>query len=98
VVEHATDILFALDLEGRLTSINAAGERFFGHDQGYLLGRYWSQTLAPGYEGGLGDGEGMHAILEELHAAGRTDTITVHSSAGQEIRILATRLELIRDE
>jgi diguanylate cyclase (GGDEF)-like protein/PAS domain S-box-containing protein len=97
-LEQATDIIFTLDLEGRLASINAAGSRFFGHGEEVLVGRHWHQTLAPGYDRSLGEGDGMHATLDDLHETGGHEVTTVHLAAGGEVRLLATRLELIRDE
>jgi PAS domain S-box-containing protein len=38
LVEHASDMIFTQDLTGRLTSINAAGTRFFGRTQQDLVG------------------------------------------------------------
>lgn len=98
VVEHATDIIYELDLSGRFTTINAAGERFFDRDIDQLVGRPWHQTLAPGYDRVLGGVEGVQALLEPLNESSRFDAITVHRAAGDEIRLLDTRLELVRDE
>jgi diguanylate cyclase (GGDEF)-like protein/PAS domain S-box-containing protein len=98
VVAHATDIIFNLDLVGRFAEINAAGERFFGRDRGVLEGRYWHETLAPGYDGGHAGPEGMQSIIDKLHEAGTFEATTVHAAARGEIRLLRTRLELTRDE
>ena len=98
VVEHASEIIYELDLAGRFTTINAAGERFFGRDIDLLVGRPWHQTLAPGYDRVLGGVEGMQALLEPLNESSRYDAITVHRAADDEIRLLDTRLELVRDE
>jgi diguanylate cyclase (GGDEF)-like protein/PAS domain S-box-containing protein len=97
-VQHATDIIYTLDLEGRFVSINAAGERFFGHDLPFLIGRFWYQTLAPGYETSTELAEGMQGILEELHANGRFETTNVHRAAKGEVRLLRSSFELVRDE
>jgi len=98
IVEHATDIIYELDLGGRFTTINAAGERFFGRDIALLVGRPWHQTLAPGYDRVLGGVDGMQAVLEPLNDGAAFEEITVHRAAEGEIRLLETRLELVRDE
>ena len=98
VVEHASDIIYELDLAGRFTTVNAAGERFFGRDIDLLVGRPWHQTLAPGYDRVLGGVEGMQALLEPLNETRRFDAVTVHRAANDEIRLLETRLELVCDE
>ena len=45
LVEEATDIIFTLDLEGRLTSINSAGAHFLGVDQGELIRRLFADAF-----------------------------------------------------
>lgn len=45
LVEEATDIIFTLDLEGRLTSINSAGAHFLGLDQGELIGSLFADAF-----------------------------------------------------
>src|SRR6266496_4597909 len=42
VVEQATDLIFTLDLSGRLTSMNIAGARFLGRESQDLLGESFS--------------------------------------------------------
>src|SRR5438105_4063441 len=39
LVEHAADIIYTRDMEGRITSINEAGARFFGRPTFDLIGR-----------------------------------------------------------
>jgi PAS domain S-box-containing protein len=38
LVEHASDMIFTQDLDGRLTSMNGAGTRFLGRPQGDVIG------------------------------------------------------------
>ncbi|MBD0371587.1 MAG: PAS domain S-box protein [Pyrinomonadaceae bacterium] len=38
IVEQAADIIYTCDMEGRITSINEAGARFFGHTASELIG------------------------------------------------------------
>ncbi len=45
LVEHANDIIFTQDLQGRLTSINAAGTQFFGREPDVLVGRMFSEVF-----------------------------------------------------
>jgi two-component system cell cycle sensor histidine kinase/response regulator CckA len=48
--ENANDMVFTLDLDGRITAINRAGERITGFPREELLGRPVSDLLAPGSE------------------------------------------------
>ena len=48
--ENANDMVFTLDLDGRITAINRAGERITGYPREELLGRPASELLAPGSE------------------------------------------------
>jgi diguanylate cyclase (GGDEF)-like protein/PAS domain S-box-containing protein len=96
-VDLATDIVFTLDLEGRFTAVNAAGERFFGRPQPSLIGRHWRRTLAPGFDA-VDAAEGESSLLEQLFAGSPRTATTVHAAADGEMRILSTRMELVRDE
>jgi PAS domain S-box-containing protein len=46
--ENANDIVYTLDLEGRLTSVNKAGEAISGFHAQELLGQSISELLSPG--------------------------------------------------
>lgn len=48
LVENANDIVFTLDLEGNVTSVNRAVEAITGYSQTELLGMNMSQFLTPG--------------------------------------------------
>jgi two-component system, cell cycle sensor histidine kinase and response regulator CckA len=48
--ENANDMVFTLDLEGRITAINRAGERITGYPREELLGRPVTDLLAAGAE------------------------------------------------
>jgi diguanylate cyclase (GGDEF)-like protein/PAS domain S-box-containing protein len=91
------EIAFTLDLEGRFTAVNAAGERFFGQSQASLIGRHWRRTFAPGYGQNLETGGGK-TMLEQLYAQGRVTLMTVHRTAVGGVRLLSSRLDLTRDE
>src|SRR5258705_3660836 len=45
IVEHAADIIYTRDMEGYLTSINAAGARFFGRLASELVGTHLSELI-----------------------------------------------------
>src|SRR5688572_4789059 len=45
LVEQASDIIFTLDLEGRLTGINAAGAHFLGAGQEELIGTSFTEAF-----------------------------------------------------
>lgn len=47
LVESAGDIVYSLDLEGRLTFFNAAAVRVLGYEPGELLGRRFADILTP---------------------------------------------------
>lgn len=44
--ENANDFMFTLDINGRITSINNAGERLMGYARGELLGRSLTDFVA----------------------------------------------------
>jgi PAS domain S-box-containing protein len=48
LVENANDIVFTLDLEGNVTSVNKAVESITGYSQAELLGMNMSEFLTPG--------------------------------------------------
>src|SRR5439155_11517965 len=45
--EHANDVVFTHDLDGRLLSINRAAQRVMGFSAGELIGRNWTDVLVP---------------------------------------------------
>ena len=45
IVEQAADIIYTSDLEGHITSINAAGARFFGKSVDEILGTHLSKLI-----------------------------------------------------
>jgi PAS domain S-box-containing protein len=53
IVEQAADIIYTRDMEGRITSINEAGARFFGRPVAELVGAHLSDLL--GAEAAAGD-------------------------------------------
>jgi PAS domain S-box-containing protein len=47
IVEHAADIIYTRDIDGRITSINEAGARFFGKASFELIGQPLSLLIGP---------------------------------------------------
>jgi PAS domain S-box-containing protein len=45
LVEHASDMIFTLDVSGKITSINTAGAKFLGRESDELIGRTVSATF-----------------------------------------------------
>jgi PAS domain S-box-containing protein len=45
--DHAQDVVYTADLEGRLTSVNQSGLRLLGYTAEELVGRYVYELLAP---------------------------------------------------
>ena len=46
LVEQANDLIFTVDMEGRLSSINVSGARFLGARQSELIGSYFADAFA----------------------------------------------------
>ncbi len=59
LIEDASDIIFTIDLEGNLTSVNAAAERISGFSRPELLGMNLARITAPEY---------MHAVRARIAA------------------------------
>jgi PAS domain S-box-containing protein len=47
IVEQAADIIYTRDMDGRITSMNAAGARFFGLSVPELTGKHLSELIDP---------------------------------------------------
>ncbi len=73
--ENANDVVYTLDLCGKFTSVNQAGERIFGHPRGELIGTTFQRLVAPeynhsttaaseAYEIEIVSGNGRRALLE----------------------------------
>jgi PAS domain S-box-containing protein len=50
IVDSSDDAIASKDLDGVVTSWNAAAERLFGHSAGDMVGRHISAIAAPGHE------------------------------------------------
>lgn len=53
LVEQASDLIFTLDKENRLTSINVAGANFLGRDQQDLIGTSFAEAFGADFQNGL---------------------------------------------
>ncbi|HEX8072773.1 MAG TPA: PAS domain S-box protein [Pyrinomonadaceae bacterium] len=49
LIESANDAIYTLDLAGRYTSLNRAGERLTGYTRAELCRLTWRELVAPGY-------------------------------------------------
>lgn len=92
VVEHATDMIFAQDLAGRLTSINVAGQKFLGRNEEDLIGNSFFSVFgiipeSNGFAGSLGPPEEATEFRHQFVA---------HSAAGED-RWLDVIISPIRD-
>src|SRR6266480_573658 len=61
--ENAHDIIFTLDLEGNLTSLNAAGEQILGYPRQEAVKLNFAQLVAPAHR------DSFRAILQQLKAS-----------------------------
>jgi PAS domain S-box-containing protein len=78
--ENANDMVFALDLEGRFTAINRAGERITGFRRAELLGRPMRELLAdPGCDLFPSEGDESAYECELVAADGRRVPLEVAS-------------------
>jgi PAS domain S-box-containing protein len=49
LVDNANDIVYTIDMEGRYTSLNRAGERISGYTSEEIKGMSWKEIIAPEY-------------------------------------------------
>ncbi len=55
IVENASDLILAVDLDDRITSVNAAFERTLGYARDEVIGRSLASLVAPAWRGQLRD-------------------------------------------
>jgi two-component system cell cycle sensor histidine kinase/response regulator CckA len=91
VVENATDLILSVDLEARLTSVNAAFERALGYPRDVLVGRPILDLVPPGSHErvrriyAVGGSTGGAALEHELIASdGRVVDVEVVSHVVEE--------------
>jgi PAS domain S-box-containing protein len=78
IVEQAPDIIYARDMEGNLTSINAAGGRFVGRPVSELVGAHLSALI--------GSAAAARDILETTNTTATTPVRTIYSLADPQQR------------
>jgi PAS domain S-box-containing protein len=94
LVETADDIIYQQNEEGLITSINAAGERFFGFPREQMIGQRWSQLLA---RGAARMQPSMRMLREQIQQTGMARAIvTFPARDNKEEAILEFRLSLMR--
>jgi PAS domain S-box-containing protein len=91
LVEQTTDIIYTHDLEGHLTSINAAGLVFTGRKQDELLGRAVTEVF------GLTDGAQLQSAVRRLRSEGAGREQALGTNASGEARWLEFNQSLICD-
>ena len=74
VVRSVEDCIFTTDIEGRLVTVNPAGERLFGATEAELAGAAWRELLArvPAGRVRAGADGGAYAWKGEVRARART--------------------------
>lgn len=90
-VDSLSDIVYERDLEGRITDVNAAGERFFGRPRQEMVGRtFHDATDSEAYASLLATNERLLADGEDR------STLTVVDASGER-RALESVTTLVRD-
>jgi diguanylate cyclase (GGDEF)-like protein/PAS domain S-box-containing protein len=93
LIENAADVVYTCDLQGRLTSINRAGERLTGYSASEILGRHASEFLA----------DGQRQLIDELidrQVRDRLDAsreFEIHTRHGER-RVLDVRTRLVEHD
>jgi PAS domain S-box-containing protein len=92
LVEHASDTIFSQDLDGRITSLNAAGARFLGRGQEEVIGTSFKDAFKV---------QGQNGMLERLVPAATAVEVrhqfVARNSTGQD-RWLDLVLSPIQDK
>jgi two-component system cell cycle sensor histidine kinase/response regulator CckA len=92
IVEQAADIIYTRDVRGYVTSINEAGERFFGRPREELIGKHVGELL------GVSDPEGFVSVaVEELRQSGRWRRQVEATDHSGDSRWLDMSRSLVRD-
>ena len=92
-IENAADVVYTCDLQGRLTSINRAGERLVGYPAAEIVGRHAGQFLA----------DGRRDLVDELierQVRDRQDAtreFEIRTRAGEQ-RVLEVRTRLVEQD
>jgi PAS domain S-box-containing protein len=91
VFDHLDDITYTRDLAGLITSINTAGEQFFGYSRGQIIGRSLHELIDPAMEVSL------NATNEKLLASAHDRSEVVTHDRDGRIRVLESSTSLVRD-
>jgi PAS domain S-box-containing protein len=91
IVEQAADIIHTRDMEGRITSINEAGARFFGRAASELIGVHLTDLL--------GEEEAEQHFPDSLQVAGKEpERVVYHTKDAQgSMRYLESVATVVRD-
>jgi len=91
--EHNTDAVYAVDLDGRYTMVNPAGERITGYDAADIVGAHYRDLVTP-------DEVGHTARLFDRAASG--EAVTYESSVlhrdGRRIELDVTNVPIVVDD
>jgi PAS domain S-box-containing protein len=90
IVEQAADIIYTRDMEGRITSINEAGARFFGRQASELTGVHLSDLLGE---------DADRTLKDSLNSIGNAPVrVVYHTRDAQGVpRYLEAVTTLVRD-
>jgi two-component system, cell cycle sensor histidine kinase and response regulator CckA len=93
LVESATDIIYTHDLDGRIMSINAAGEKLLGFDRGEAIGAQISEWIVPEHR------ERARAMTEQKLNEGGSTTyeVDVLTRNGRRVRIEVSTQIMFKD-
>jgi PAS domain S-box-containing protein len=92
--ENANDVIYTLDLDGRITSINRRGEQTFGSTRAELLGHNAAEMVAPEYH------DRMRAALRqklEGEAAPTTYEVEIVRKDGSRVPLEVSSRLILRD-
>jgi len=91
--DNVNDIIYTRDLEGTITSINAPGEKFFGHPRSQIVGGTLHELFQdPDIE------KNLRATNEKLIKKGTDRSIVAMMDRNGKLRHLEFNVSLIRDE
>ncbi len=91
--DNVNDVIYTRDFEGIITSINAAGERFFGHPRQTLVGRSLHEFFeSPDME------QNLRETNEKLVKEGIDRSVVSVPEPGGRIRHLECNVSLIRNK
>jgi len=91
--DNVDDIIYTRNLEGAITSLNAAGERFFGYPRNRIVGGTLHELFQdPDME------QNLRATNEKLIKKGADRSVVTMTDRSGKLRHLEFNVSLIRDE